>query len=149
MPYLFAFLWALPSGIVWLFNAEAFVVLQVTQTDAVPWGVAVCTWIGQLIGYAVLYLFATRILGRFASVRRAVGKVPVNEPGWKSYSMFATGGLIGIPPLMPMFAIYGTKRIGRLERYMAAAAPGRLLWYLGWAYMPEFFRGAFGWMQGG
>lgn len=169
MVYLLTFLFALPSGIVWFFNAELLVVTQVETTDAAPWLIAACTTAGQFIGYAALYLFADRFLARLGVVQRSVVRVqrrfprilPPDPPepavapgagavvsprgaarpvGWGSYAFFFTGGLMGIPPLLALFALYGSARLGRLALLLAFAMPARLVWYLLWAYAPDFIR---------
>lgn len=169
MVYLLTFLFALPSGIFWFFNAELLVVTQVETTDAAPWLIAACTTGGQFIGYAALYLFADRFLARLGVVQRSVTRVqrrfprilPPDPPvapdptgddgagrplrtarpvGWGSYAFFFTGGLMGLPPLLALFALYGSARLGRLELLLAFAMPARLVWYLLWAYAPDFIR---------
>ncbi|MFO0749079.1 MAG: hypothetical protein U1F43_25965 [Myxococcota bacterium] len=150
MVYLLTFVWCLPSGFLWLFNGEAMVVLQVTQNpDAAPWAIALCATTAQFIGYAVLYHFAGRVLTRFAFVRRSVEKVKEktkleDNVGWGSMTIFGTGGVIGVPPLLGLFTLYGSARAGPLLRLIAVAAPLRLVWYLTWAYAPDFLRQNFG-----
>lgn len=147
MLYLITFLLALPSGVFWFVNAEVMVVTQVTQHDAVPWLVALLTTFGQFIGYSALFLFADKVLARAAFVRRAVAKAHLRTPGWGTYAVFATGGLMGLPPLLALFTLYGSARIARLPLLLACAMPGRLLWYMGWAYAPNFIRDNFGWFH--
>ncbi|MFT7578975.1 MAG: putative membrane protein YdjX (TVP38/TMEM64 family) [Myxococcota bacterium] len=130
---------------IWLLNAEAMVVYQVTQNDAIPWVIAIVVTCGQFIGYTLLYLFAHQLLRRWAFVRRSMDKVDLKEPGWKTYAVFATGGLCGIPPLLALFALYGSAQRGHWPRLLAAAMPGRLVWYMVWGYAPDFFRETFGW----
>lgn len=148
MLYLVTFLLALPSGIIWLFNGEALVVTQVQSGGGVPWAVALVTTAGQFCGYATLYLFADQFLSRLKPVQRAVAKVErrvrLDRPGWGTYLIFATGGLCGIPPLLGLFALYGSARAGHLPGLLVAAVPGRICWYLTWAYAPDFLRDNFG-----
>jgi len=145
--YLLAFLWALPSGIFWFFNAELMLVTQVATTDAWPWLLATLVTVGQFIGYAGLFLFANAFLARVAFVRRAVAKVRIRRAGWATYIMFGTGGLMGVPPLLALFALYGSAQVGRLQWLILAAMPPRFLWYLGWATAPELLREHFGWFS--
>lgn len=148
MLYLITFLLALPSGIIWIFNAEVLVVTQVQNGGGTPWVIALITTAGQFCGYATLYLFANQFLARLKIVQRAVAKIEskvrIDRPGWGTYAMFATGGLCGIPPLLGLFALYGSARAGRLTRLLIAAAPGRICWYMTWAYAPDFLRENFG-----
>jgi hypothetical protein len=142
--YFLTFLWALPSGLIWLVNAEAMVVFQMTrEPDAAPWLIALATVSGQFIGYAALYHFASKVLTRFESVRNAASKVQIKQPGWGSWAMFTTGGLMGVPPLLALFALYGSKRVGPLPMLMACAMPTRFVWYCGWAYAADFMRDNF------
>ena len=147
MLYLITFLLALPSGIIWVFNAELLVITQVQNGGGVPWAIAIVTTVGQFCGYATLYLFADMFLARLAFVRRAVAKVKIHEPGWGTYALFVTGGLMGLPPLLALFTLYGSARVGHLPRLIACAMPGRICWYLGWAYAPNFLRDHFGWFS--
>lgn len=141
MIYLLTFLLALPSGILWLMNAEVMVVAQMTtHPDSLPWLIALMTVLGQFIGYALLYEFATRILARWAFVRRAVEKLKIERAGWGSRSLFVTGGLVGIPPLLGLFALYGSKRVGPLWQLLACSMPMRFVWYCGWAYAADWMR---------
>ncbi len=147
------FLWAIPSGVLWIFNAEVMVVTQVESGQS-PLVVATITTAGQFIGYALLFLFAERVLARLGGVRRAVDKVRSrypkwgDTPGWPTYSLFVTGGLVGLPPLLALFAIMGSARKGKLHHYLLCAAPTRFVWYLGWGYAPGFLRDTFGWFSG-
>ena len=125
---------ALPSGILWIVNAEALVVVQVTQTDALPWLVAPVTTVGQFIGYSVLFFFASGLLSRVAFIRRATRKVNVAEPGWPTFGMSTSGGLCGVPPLLALFTVYGSARAPGFAKLLAFALPARLVWYLAWAY---------------
>lgn len=145
MIYLLTFLWALPSGLIWLINAEAMVVYQVgTDPGAAPWLIALAATLGQFIGYAALYHFASLFLTKFQFVRRSVAKVKIQQPGWGTWTMFTTGGLMGVPPLLGLFALYGSKKIGPLQRLLFCAMPTRFTWYCGWAYAAEFMRTNFG-----
>ncbi|PIE18882.1 MAG: hypothetical protein CSA66_03650 [Proteobacteria bacterium] len=150
MSWILIFLWAIPSGVLWVFNAEVLVVTQV-HDGQLPWLVALVTTGGQFIGYALLFAFAERVLARLGGVRRAVDRVrrrhPAwgDTPGWPTYSLFVMGGLMGLPPLLALFAIMGSAHKGRLLPYLLAAAPTRFIWYLGWAYAPGLLRDAFGW----
>lgn len=144
MLYLITFLLALPSGILWIFNGELLVVTQVQNGGGVPWAVALITTAGQFCGYATLYLFADQFLARLKFVQRAITKVKLGQPGWGTYAMFATGGLCGIPPLLALFSLYGSARAGHLTRLIAFALPGRICWYMTWAYAPDFLREHFG-----
>ncbi|MCA9513808.1 MAG: hypothetical protein KC635_02595 [Myxococcales bacterium] len=138
MDYLLAFLWALPSGILWFFNAEVFVYLRVSQTDAVPWLIALVVTCGQFIGYFVLFMLADRFIAKLGFVRRALEKVQLRRVGRASYVVFATGGLCGIPPLLGLFTLYGSARVIPFWKLACAAMPMRLVWYLVWAYSPDF-----------
>ena len=146
MLYLLTFLLAIPSGVFWFLNAEVLVVTQVTQGGGAPWLVALLTTLGQFIGYSTLYLFADRVLTRVAFIRRAVARAHLRTPGWGTYLAFTTGGLSGLPPLLALFTLYGSARVARLPRLLACAMPARLVWYLGWAYAPDFIRETFGWL---
>lgn len=150
MIYLLTFCLALPSGIIWLFNAEVMVVAQMTTNPtAVPWLVALMTVLGQFIGYVVLYAFAARVLTRWAFVRKAVAKVkipgtnadgdlPTRAEGWATWTLFLSGGLVGFPPLLGLFTLYGSKRIGPLAGMLMCAMPARFLWYCGWAFAADW-----------
>ena len=165
MIYLLTFCLALPSGVIWLFNAEVMVVAQMTANPtAVPWLIALMTVLGQFIGYVVLYTFAAKILTRWDFVRRAVAKVkipganspsrrgrgearadrnaagdmPARAEGWATWTLFLSGGLIGFPPLLGLFTLYGSKRIGPLTGMLLCAMPARFLWYCGWAFAADW-----------
>jgi len=139
--YLLTFCLALPSGVIWLFNAEVMVVAQMTaHPDATPWLIALMTVLGQFIGYVVLYTFAARILTRWEFVRRAVAKVQIREAGWGTYALFLSGGLVGFPPLLGLFTLYGSKRIGPIHWLLLCAMPTRFVWYCGWAFAADWMR---------
>lgn len=141
MIYLLTFCLALPSGVIWLFNAEVMVVTQMgTHPEAVPWLIALVTVLGQFIGYVLLYHFAARVLARSKSIRRAVARLEIRERGWGTVVVFSTGGAVGFPPLLALFALYGSKRSGPLSLLLICSMPTRFLWYCGWAY-------AAGWMR--
>lgn len=146
--YLITFLWCIPSGFFWFMNGEAMVVLQVTQNpEALPWLIAICATTAQFLGYIGLYQFASVVLTRFEFVRKAVDKVRSKvslDGGWPTYTVFATGGIIGIPPLLALFTLYGSARAGPLPRLVMIAAPLRLCWYLAWAYAPNALERVFG-----
>jgi len=142
--YFLTFLWALPSGLIWLINAEAIVIFQVTtHPQAAPWLIALAATAGQFIGYGALYHFASQVLTRFDFIRRSVVKVKIQEAGWGTWTMFTTGGLVGIPPLLGLFTLYGSKKVGPLYGFLLCAVPMRFLWYSGWAYGAEFMRNNF------
>ena len=146
MAYLLTFLWSLPSGFLWIFNAEAMVVAQVSASpDVAPWLIALVTVTGQFLGYGALYHFARRVLARFAFVQRAASKVQIKQPGWGTWIMFVTGGLCGIPPLLALFTLCGAARVKPVSTLILCALPGRFAWYMGWAYAPDFLRETFGW----
>ncbi len=146
MTYLLVFLWSIPSGALWFINAEAMVVYQVSSDPTLaPWLVALAATAGQFIGYAALYHFAASFLQRFRFVRRAAAKVRIETPGPGTWLMFFTGGLVGLPPLLALFTVYGSARVGPIGVLVACAAPARLAWYLGWAYAPDFIRDTFIW----
>ena len=148
MIYLLTFCLALPSGVIWLFNAEVMVVAQMTaHPDAAPWLIALMTVLGQFIGYAVLYHFAAQILARWEFIRRAVARVQIKEAGWGTWTMFMTGGIVGVPPLLGLFTLYGSKRLGPLQNLLLCAMPGRFLWYLGWALSAEWMRANLGFLS--
>jgi len=63
--------------------------------------------------------------------------------------MFFTGGLFGLPPLLALFAVYGSARVGPFRTFVLIAAPARLTWYMGWAYAPDAIRDTFGWLSKG
>lgn len=141
MIYLLTLLWAMPSGLIWLINAEAMVVYQTTaDPGAAPWLIALATTCGQFMGYAALYHFAAKFLARFETVRKAAAKVQIKQPGPGTWAMFTTGGLMGVPPLLALFTLYGSKRIGPLYQLLMCAMPMRFIWYCGWAYGAEFMR---------
>ncbi|MCC6621084.1 MAG: hypothetical protein IT385_07500 [Deltaproteobacteria bacterium] len=146
--YVITFLWCIPSGFFWFMNGEAMVVLQVTQNpEAAPWLIALVATVAQFLGYTGLYQFAGVVLTRFQFVQRAVDKVKSKvslQGGWGTYTVFATGGLCGIPPLLALFTLYGSARAGPLPRLLMVAMPMRVVWYLGWAYAPDALRGVFG-----
>jgi len=143
--YILTFFLALPSGIIWLFNAEVMVVAQMSANpDAAPWLVALMTVLGQFIGYALLYTFAARILTRWKSLQEAVAKLRIREAGWGSWTMFLTGGLVGVPPLLALFTLYGSKRLGPLWTLLACAMPTRFIWYCGWAFAADWMRANLG-----
>lgn len=150
MVYLLTFLWCIPSGFLWIINAEAMVVLQVSQhPESAPWAIALAATVAQFIGYSILYRFASLVLTRFEFVRRSVAKVKERthlheEVGWGSMTLFGSGGVIGIPPLLGLFTLYGSAKAGPLLRLIAVAAPMRFVWYLVWAYAPDFLRQNFG-----
>lgn len=145
MIYLLTFLLAIPSGVIWLFNAEVMVVAQMhTHPDAAPWLIALMTVLGQFIGYALLWHFAARILNRWALVQRAVAKVRIEEPGWGTWTMFMTGGAVGVPPLLGLFTLYGSKRLGPLPTLLLCAMPTRFVWYCGWAFAADWMRANLG-----
>ncbi len=215
MTYLLTALWAVPSGVFWFINAEAMVVVQVKDhPDLAPWSIALAATLGQMVGYALLYLFAGFFLARFGFVRRAVaryrerwaarrsdaperagpdqtrqvadpapsvssrtpaGEAPdragpdqtrqVADPapsvssrtpageapdraGPATCLVFASGGLMGLPPLLALFAIYGSARVGPVQTLVLSAAPFRFVWYLGWAYGLDYLRDTFGWFAG-
>jgi hypothetical protein len=144
--YLLTFALAIPSGVIWLFNAEAMVVLQVGRDpQAVPWLIALATTLGQFIGYTALYLFAEHVIARFAFVRRAVAKVRIEQAGTGSAAVFGSGGLVGVPPLLALFTLYGSKRVGPLGLLLATSVPARFCWYCGWAYSADFMRENLSW----
>lgn len=146
MIYLLTFFLALPSGVLWFFNAEAMVVAQMTtHPGAVPWLVALATVVAQFIGYVLLYQFAARILVRWAFVRNAVGRVHIEKAGWGTRTMFMTGGIAGMPPLLALFALYGSKKVGPLPELLACAMPMRFIWYCGWAYAADWMRHNIAW----
>lgn len=158
MIYLLTFCLALPSGVIWLFNAEVMVVAQMNANPgAAPWLIALMTVLGQFIGYALLYTFASRILTRWAFLRRAVAKVELRRPvaadgppgegdasmreaGWGTWTVFMSGGLIGFPPLLGLFTLYGSKKIGPLQALLLCAMPTRFIWYCGWAFAADWMR---------
>jgi membrane protein YqaA with SNARE-associated domain len=146
--YLLTFFLALPSGIFWFFNAEVMVVTQMSANrDALPWLVALMTVLGQFIGYVVLYLFAARILARVEFVKRAVAKVRIREAGWGTWTVFMTGGISGMPPLLALFTLYGSKNLGPLRALLACSMPMRFVWYCGWAYAADWMRHNLGFMS--
>lgn len=148
MFYLLTFCLALPSGIIWLFNAEVMVVAQMTaKPDALPWLVALMTVLGQFIGYTVLYLFAGRVLARWDFVRKAVSRVEIRERGWGTWVVFLTGGLAGVPPLLALFTLYGSKRAGPLPVLLVCAMPTRFVWYCGWAFAANWMRDNLGFLS--
>ena len=150
MIYLLTFFLALPSGVVWLFNAEVMVVAQMTANrDAVPWLIALMTVLGQFIGYVVLYTFAARFLARWEPLRKAVAKVRIREAGWGTYAVFLSGGLAGMPPLLALFLLYGSKNIGPLRAFLMCSMPMRFLWYCGWAYSADWMRHNLGFLSCG
>ncbi len=141
MIYFLTFCLALPSGVFWFFNAEVMVVAQMTtRPDAVPWLVALATVLGQFVGYVALYHFAARVLARSATVRGAVARVAIREKGWGTWVLFLTGGIAGVPPLLALFTLYGSKRLGPLPLMLACAMPTRFIWYCGWAYAADWMR---------
>lgn len=146
MVYLLTFLWCLPSGFLWFFNGELWVVGAVTQNpEAMPWLIALCAVTAQFIGYSALYHFASAVLVRFAFVRKAVDKVKAKtkideRAGWGTYTLFMTGGIVGIPPLLALYTIYGSAKAGPLWKLIACSMPMRVIWYMVWAYAPEFLR---------
>ncbi len=148
MIYLLTFVLALPSGLIWLVNGEALVVLQVSQPDVVPWVVALAVTLGQFVGYACLFFGASTWLARVPTVARAVRRFELREAGPASYAAFATGGLVGIPPLLALFAVYGSADVERPRTLFLIALPTRFCWYLTWAYaggfMVEHLGGCFG-----
>lgn len=138
MVYLFAFLWAIPSGFLWFFSAEIMIVHEVATTDGWPWLIAIVTVLGQFIGYFILFTLADRFIAKLRFVRRAIEKVQLKRIGRASYVVFATGGLCGIPPLLALFTLYGSARVMPFWKLASAAMPMRVVWYLVWAYSPEF-----------
>ena len=150
MIYFLTFLWALPSGLIWLINAEAMVVYQVTvDPEAAPWLIALAATAGQFIGYGALYHFASLVLTKLDFVRRSVAKVKIQNAGWGTWTMFTTGGLMGIPPLLGLFTLYGSKKVGPLAGFLLCAVPMRLVWYTSWAYAAEFMRENFSFFSHG
>jgi len=81
----------------------------------VPWLIALATVVAQFVGYVLLYQFAARILVplgvRGATPSRALR---IQKSGWGTRGMFMTGGIVGMPPLLALFALYGSKRVGPL-----------------------------------
>jgi membrane protein YqaA with SNARE-associated domain len=143
--YLLTFCLALPSGVIWLFNAEIMVVTQMgLNPDVVPWLVALATVLGQFVGYVVLYLFAAQVLTRWRPLQRAVERVSIRPRGWGTGVVFATGGAVGVPPLLALFTLYGSKRTGPLSLLLIYAMPTRFVWYCGWAYAAEWMRANLG-----
>lgn len=140
------FLWSLPSGILWIFNAEAMVVAQVSSSpDVAPWLIALVTVTGQFLGYGALYHFSRLVLTRFQFIERAAAKVDIKKPGWGTWLMFFTGGLCGMPPLLALFTVYGAARVKPVGVLILCAVPGRFAWYMAWAYAPNFVRDVLGW----
>ncbi len=131
MFYLYAFLLALPSPIVIVFNAEAVAVL-VGLFDTRPWFLAALVLtVGQCVTFSLLYYGGEGLSHRWGWLRRKLEVLradPEREERYRSSTerWLAVAALFGFPPLTVMSVLAPSFEV-RFRNFLALAFIGRLI----------------------
>ena len=138
MIYIVAFLWCIPSAVIWVFNAELFVLLAALAGARHPWLLALAAGAGQTAGFCALYLFGERIL-RWRLLSGTKAKLATIDPErlrTGGITLLLLGGFIGLPPMTALAVVAGSLR-WPLWKFAVLCFAGRSLRYGVSAYAPQ------------
>ena len=106
--------------------------------------------LGQTIGFGLIYVFGSQLIGRIARLRRALDTLDVERFREKAPWFLALGALTGVPPHLAMCAVAPAVGV-QLGRLMAltlvmrsirfgvlAGAPNRFSAYFGTDWLPTW-----------
>jgi membrane protein YqaA with SNARE-associated domain len=143
MLYALTFLWCLPSPIIWLFNAEAWVVGHAATGAEFPVLLAICATASQVTTFTFLYRGGDAVLARLPRLRAKLERFDIGRYRSAGYSILAAASLLGFPPLVLLSLVARTLHY-RFAVFLAVCLTGRLARFLVLALAPETFRQIFG-----
>lgn len=143
MTYVMTFFWCIPSPIIWVFNAEAWVVGHSVAGIEYPWLVALVAALGQACTFATLYLGGEVILRRLPSLRARIERFDVERFRTWSFLALVVASVVGLPPLV-LLALLAKTLHYRFPLFLAVALAGRVVRFMVLALAPDTFRSLFG-----
>jgi membrane protein YqaA with SNARE-associated domain len=143
MIYALTLLWCLPSPVIWLFNAEAWVVGWAVKGVDFPFVLALCAAISQVVTFTGFFFFGEVILRRLPRVSARLQKLDAARYRGAGYTVLGLASLLGLPPLVLLALIARTLRY-RFAIFLALCFAGRLGRFVILAYAPDTFRSLFG-----
>jgi membrane protein YqaA with SNARE-associated domain len=143
MVYALTLLWCLPSPIIWLFNAEAWVVGWAAKGVAFPFGLALCAAISQVLTFCALFIFGEAIVRRLPRVEAKLKKLDVGRYRAAGYSVLGIASFIGLPPVAILAVVARTLHY-RFAIFVILCFVGRVGRFAILAYAPDTFRSLFG-----
>jgi membrane protein YqaA with SNARE-associated domain len=143
MTYLLTFLWCLPSPILWIFSAEAWVVGHAAVGVDFPLVLALAATVSQSVTFSLLFWGGDAVLRRFPRLRAYVERVDVSRYRGAGYSALGVAAVIGLPPLT-LLALVARAFNYRFGFFLALCLVGRLGRFGALALAPDTFRQIFG-----
>lgn len=143
MIYVLTFLWCLPSPIVWLLNAEAWVVGHSIRGVDLPVLLAAAAALSQVTTFCLLYRGGDAILAYLPRLRARLEKFDVARYRGAGYAVLALASVLGFPPLVLLALVARTLHY-RFAPFVVICLAGRLVRFLVLALAPDTFRQIFG-----
>jgi membrane protein YqaA with SNARE-associated domain len=141
--YLYTFFWCLPSPLLWVFNAEAWVVGQAIRGVEFPFGLALAATVSQALTFSFLYYAGDLILARFPRIQARVEKLDVERHRSAGYTVLSAAAVLGFPPLV-LLSLLSRSLHYRFPIFVAVCLAGRLSRFSVLAMAPDTFRSLFG-----
>jgi membrane protein YqaA with SNARE-associated domain len=141
--YLYTFFWCLPSPLLWVVNAEAWVVGHALSGVDFPIGLAMSAAISQTLTFSFLFFFGNVVLDRFPRLRARIEKVDVERHRASGYLLLGLAAILGFPPLV-LLAVLGRPLHYRFPIFVAVCVVGRIARFTVLAMAPDTFRSIFG-----
>ena len=143
MIYLLTFLWCLPSPILWIFNAEAWIVGHAAVGVDFPLVLALMATISQSVTFSLLFWGGDALLRRFPRIRARVERIDVSRYRGAGYGALGVAAVVGLPPLTLLALVARTFNY-RFAFFLSFCLVGRLGRFGILALAPDTFRQIFG-----
>lgn len=143
MIYLLTFLWCLPSPIVWILNAEAWVVGHAASGVEYPIALAICAAAAQVVTFTTLFLGGELVLRKLPRLRGRLEKFDIERYRGAGYLILGAAAILGFPPLVLLALVARTLHY-RFSIFLAVCLAGRVGRFAVLALAPDTFRQIFG-----
>ena len=143
MLYVMTFFWCLPSPLVWIMNAEVWVIGHSLKGIDFPWLMALIAVAGQTCCFVFLFFFGEVVLRRIPKLRARIERFDVARYRSWSYAALGLGSILGLPPHVLLAMLAKTLHY-RFLPFLWITIVGRVARFMVLAYAPSSFAQLFG-----
>lgn len=143
MLYLQTFFWCIPSPLLWVMNAELWVIYHALKGAELPWLLALMAAGAQTCTFVFLFFAGDWVTRKIPRLRAKLDRFDVERYRAWSYTAFSFGAVTGAPPHV-LLAILARSLHARFVPFFTITAAGRVVRFFVLAYAPETLAGWFG-----
>ena len=136
MLYLTTILWCIPSPLILVINAEAWVLGQAALNEVNPTLLGLAAAAGQVIGYTLCFFGGEAVLRRLPKLHDKVAAFDVDKHRGAAYGALFVGSVVGMPPAV-VLTLVGRALHYRFLPYFVVCAAGRIIRFETLAWMPD------------